>query len=715
MKNTEKTRPQSAIVRRVFKVVGASDAIVLFLRICLLLAVIVPAQWDAAAQGRSATDLYDMGRKAQDAQEYREAIDAYKSALALNPKYGESLAGLAGCFYLIDEYGEALKYVTEAKKYDRENLSLYTLEGSIRAALGEYEAARGIFESVLLKEPNNLDARFGLAELDLSDGKAKQAAKRYLDTLGVSPLNKTSLLSLVRLYSGFGDSATAASYLELATKYYSNDPAVHFTAGSYYDSIKNPKLATFHYRTALDLNPQYYDAALSLAVLYYKQGNPADAIVTAKAALDSDSTLVKYRGRYLLGLFSGQAGNTAESMKNFNAALKLRNDDEISRIALETLALSGLDETDPARRDLARYHFNNGKLFERNSYLSTALLEYRRALQIDPHYQDARYAYGYVQKLQGYPLVYFFNLLLLKDYYKSQDKRVLDDFDLQLKKYNESVSGKWDDKLIEAIGTDTGAVLDAQPEATPQAGKAGSAKFFNQFTIKKNPFTLALYTVQSANSLVHTDADRILVSYFKDALSRSDKISIPESGIAGKFPDDAAVVFSKAEANRKALTGKTDYYAICAFTELDRSFEISCTLYKTKTGSEIKTFNAYRTGNGRITYALAKCALDIDTAMPVRGSIILRELSNAIVDLGRMQGLKKDDTLVIVKQGGTFPDNSLLALSYDEKNVIGEYKVMEADENISYGAVTRKGAYDFINAGDEVLFVRKTGDAEATR
>jgi tetratricopeptide (TPR) repeat protein len=675
-------------------------------------AMVLPAQ--LSAQGQNAIVLYDKGRKAQEAEMYQDAIDAYKSALAINPRYGNPLVGLARCYYLLDEGREALKYVQEAKKYDRNNLSLDALEGSVYAALGDYDKARGLYEYVLGKEPNNLDARFGLAELDIANGKSRQAEKKFLDALAVSPLNKTALLSLVRVCSALGEFDNAASYLELATKYYSNEPVVHFTAGAYYDSVNNAKLAGFHYRTALDLNPEYYQAALSLAILEYRQGKPADAIALARSSLESDSNAIKYKGRYLLGIFTSLAGDTTESIKHFTAAQKNKNDAEVARIALETLALSKLEETNPARRELASYHFKNGKLYEKSSLLSLALSEYRRALQIDPHYQDARLAYGQVTKLQGFPINYFFNLKLLVDYYKSKDPRVLDDYDLQMKKYNESVSHEWEAKLIEATSSDNAAVLDALGATPGGNGTTAPAKLFNQFTLRKNPFTLAVFTVASGNSLVHLDADKILVSYFKDTLSRSEKIAFKDTGIAASFPNALNIVGSRAEANKKALSEKTDYYAICTFKELDRSFEISCALYLTKTGSEIKTFSVYRTGNSDITNALSRCALDIDAALPVRGRIVLRELSTGIVDLGRMQGLKKDDTLVIVKQGGLALDNSNLTLNYETRDVIGEFKVIEVDENISSGLITKKGNYDFVNPDDEVVIASPPAEAANT-
>jgi tetratricopeptide (TPR) repeat protein len=656
------------------------------------------------SQNATAIDLYEQGKKAQDLELYQDAIELYKSSLVKNSHFAGPLVGLAQSYYFLEEYKEALQYVTEARKYEKNNLAIDTLEGLIQTGLQAFDKARERFQYVLGKEPNNLDARFGLAGLDIANGMTKQAAKKYIDTLAVSPFNKPALLALVRIYSGMGDYDAASSYLELATKYYSNDSAVHFEAGKFYDANKNDKLAQFHYKTALDLKPNYYEAMITLGVLDYKQGSTNDAIELAKKAIASQSNDVKYMGRYLLGLFYAKNGNVSDSSKNFIASLRIRNDDEISRITAETLVASKLPETDSLRRDLALYHFKNGKLYEKDSYLSMALNEYRRALQIDPHYEDARFAYGHILKIEGFPLDYLFNLKLLRDYYHNKDTRVLDDYEIELKKYDDSVSHDWQTQLIDATGTDSTPALPNLPDAQDQSKSANDRKLFNQFTIHKNQFVFALYTNPSKNGLMHFEADKALIAYFKDILSRSDKLTFQTDDSNHDQSREFEYVSSPANASRLALDAHADYFIMCKFQELERSFEINATVYLARTGSEIKTFNVYKTGNNKVSSAMAKCAEDIEAALPLKGSIILREFNNGIIDIGRLQGAKNGDSLIIVKKGGLTPDNRSLALGYNDKDVIGNIKITQVDENISLGTIEKSGMYDFINPHDEVVY-----------
>ena len=38
--------------------------------------------------------------------------------------------------------------------------------------------------------------------------------------------------------------------------------------------------------------------------------------------------------------------------------------------------------------------------------------------------------------------------------------------------------------------------------------------------------------------------------------------------------------------------------------------------------------------------------------LPPRGTLLMRKFDEGLIDLGTFQGLKKDDALVIVRQGG---------------------------------------------------------------
>lgn len=96
------------------------------------------------------------------------AIEMYQSALKENPSYNLVYQGLAECFYALDEYDQALSFVESARKYKKDDPDLQNLHGFILVGLGKIDAAKTLFNGVLKKYPNNPEARFGLAEIEVS-------------------------------------------------------------------------------------------------------------------------------------------------------------------------------------------------------------------------------------------------------------------------------------------------------------------------------------------------------------------------------------------------------------------------------------------------------------------------------------------------------------------------------------------------------------------
>ena len=99
-----------------------------------------------------------------------------------------------------------------------------------------------------------------------------------------------------------------------------------------------------------------------------------------------------------------------------------------------------------------------------------------------------------------------------------------------------------------------------------------------------------------------------------------------------------------------------------------------------------------------------KLAGQIAGLMPVRGTLLVRKFGEGAIDIGTFQGVKKGDSLVIVRKGGVRLRPDAPGLIYDDRDVIGDFRVTGVDEAVSQGTVTGRGYFDYINAGDQVLF-----------
>ena len=89
--------------------------------------------------------------------------------------------------------------------------------------------------------------------------------------------------------------------------------------------------------------------------------------------------------------------------------------------------------------------------------------------------------------------------------------------------------------------------------------------------------------------------------------------------------------------------------------------------------------------------------------LPVRGKIIQRSVNDILVDLGTVEGMKKDVVLDVIKAGKITTSDKGLGVTYEEKNHLGTIKITRSGEEISQGILDQNGFYDRVNVGDEVL------------
>ncbi len=616
----------------------------------------------AAAPGAQENQARSLLRQAQElelAGDTLGAIEQYRAALAANPDYGEAEAGLAECFFRLEEYEEALPHALRARRYDQANLALAVLEGRIRIGLGELDSARALFDQVLGREKNNLDARFALAELDIASGKRRNAALKYLETLRIRPDSPQALLALAVLKESEGDPRQAQKYLETALRFHADDPGVRYAAARFALQQGDSARAESHLQAALAVRPDFVEASLLLSRVLLDQGRPAEAIEAVRGLLAGHRDLPM--AWYLLGLAQERSGDLSQAMSSLASASRLAPEDELARLALENLALAKLEIKDESRRKLALPHLERGRRFEERNLLEKALAEYRRCLLLDPESRDGRLAFAGVYRLLGYPAKYRVELDLLRQL-GFRDAVVLDGIEITDSQLLDSVAAQW--------GLD-------------------------QYALERRTYGLALFCIEREAGELHPFAGGELAKYLKDQLRRFDTVVVPEA-------DPLAESFE--EAFRKARELGADYFLILRFEESERSFFAELEQYLGRTGTRVASYRAFRTGNDRVQDCLVLLTSQLEAALPAWGRLVSREFDTGVVDLGRMDGLKAEDRLVVVKRGKVRLRNDGVGLAMDEKDIVGDFQVLRPDERVSEGTLKRKSFFDLTNPGDEVVF-----------
>ena len=616
----------------------------------------------AALPATSAISLWEEGQAAQNEGNYYLAIEKYKAALELNPGYLEALQGLAECYFFLDEYQEALHYVEQGKKYQRQNSRLLNLEGRIYIVQGKLEQARVVFNQILGREPNNVDAMTGIALLEIAAGRTHYALKQLEDALTINPTNRVTLLALALIYESLGETAKVKHYLELALRHHANNYLVHYFAGRYYYLKEEFSRSESQLKTALALQGLYRPARQLLGNLYLLQNKYQLALEVLRPLLSDEGDQVI--PRYLLGMAYWKASDLENAVRSFEGALAAGADDEWSRLALEQLALTSLDQKAAKRKSLSEWRVNRGKLFEARNLLSQALLEYRRALKLDPVSVAARLSFATIFKKRGFPQKYLNELEVLKELGLA-DRQIQEEIDhYQMKQFG-TVAAKWK---------------------------------IDQHDLNRRTVSLAVFCQAPDRDILHPLSGPLILSFFKDILDGFSKLKVAE---------DLAVGQSFEEAFRTARTAKVDYFVMLDFNEAERSFRASLKLYLARTGSLLANFSAERPGNNRIRDTLIRLGEQLEAALPIKGVLLQKQFERGVIDLGSMHQIKVKDELLLVKAGKTSLRNDLLGFNFNDADVVGKIIIENVDEAISEGTLQKKSFYDYISVGDEVLMVPK--------
>jgi len=622
----------------------------------LFLALLVAG--GAAAHAADARGAYLEGLRAQGTEDYALAIEKFKEALSANPAYVEPMIGLAQSFLQLGEYDEAARFAAMARLRDRNNLDLVVLDGRIRIGQGDTASARSLFSTVLADQPNNVEARMGMAEADIADGRARTALSGFARSLKLAPESTKAVLSLAQLSDEMGDQESAGRYYELALKSHASDPHVQLAAAAWLLRTGDYASAEKHAQIALTLAPEMDRARALLGEIYLQAERPQDAtnMLQQVVTKNRDDPLAWYA----LAIAYRRSGDTAKSLASFASALDARPEDEITRIAQEATAIGSLPMDDALRKKLGAFHVAQGQAQEDRNFLEKALAEYRRALILDPTSRDGRVAYARIYRSQGFPDKYLSELQVLAKL-GVKDTFVQDEIEGLTSQLADTISRSWG---------------------------------YDQYNIERRRYVMPVFTMPARNRFLHALASEDVARSFASMLGRFDSISVP---------DGTSVVSGFDDAFRQARSAGTDYFLVVQADEEERSFQAAVDMYLSRTGALIASFSAFRTGNDRVRDSFQKLAEQIAGTLQPRGTLLVRKFNQGLVDEGTFQGVKKGDALIVVRRGGVRLAAEKPGLTYDEKDVLGDFQVTGADEGVSEGTVKIRGYFDYVNAGDTVI------------
>ena len=624
----------------------------------------------AAGNSAAVLEKYNLGMEAQANESYYAASQYYLEVTAENPAFTDAWYKLAECSYKLGEFDLALQYLENAEKYEKNNLAIQNLKGMVYVSLGRIDDGRAIFNNILKKYPNDIDAHFGLAEIELYEGRFSGAQNQYMEALKRQNTNRKALLSLALVNAERGQSEAAENYLRQALAYYSGEPEVHYLASIIYSMKGDYITAEKQARIAVEVNSDYDRAYDMLSTVLYKQSR-------YKEVIDISDYLISRNRKntnawFIKGIAQCKLGNVSAAIQTWTAGLQINPQDEIMRSAMENEVRNTLPLEDSRRSTYAQYHIANAKQYASRYDGSGAVYEYQRALLLDPMNYEARAAYADILEINGMHELYLEQLKFIKEYNSQQ--------------------------LASAGGKKLATQLNDKIEAYDYLLSNTLGKKWNvePFYLDKTRWNIAVFYQDNNSTFIHADTNRLVANAAADIFS----------GVAiTSVKTQVTPVSGYGEAFKNSRAGGFDYFIILSLSEGENDMTLSSTMYSGRTGLEISKNSFYCTGNNRFSTVLRRFRNSVLEKLTVRGKILNRNGKIVLVDLGKAENIVKDAQLKIIKKGQIRTADSGVGLYYRDADVLGTITITTAGEEISEGTIENHGFYDKINIDDEIVLV----------
>jgi tetratricopeptide (TPR) repeat protein len=130
----------------------------------------------------TAREHYKKAEKLFSAEQFNEAIEEYKLAIALRPDYGRAYMGLGDCYYLLKDYDSAIGYFEKSISY-KPYAPTYRYLGDAYLQKGELNQAIEAYKKSVAMDPDYEPAKISLRLSQARKNNQAQGLHRWYNWL----------------------------------------------------------------------------------------------------------------------------------------------------------------------------------------------------------------------------------------------------------------------------------------------------------------------------------------------------------------------------------------------------------------------------------------------------------------------------------------------------------------------------------------------------
>ncbi|XP_064638552.1 protein O-mannosyl-transferase TMTC4-like [Lineus longissimus] len=226
------------------------------------------------------------------------AIEKYRRAIELHPKYDQAMNNLANILKEKNELLEAEELLEGAVKIRPTFAAAWMNLGIVQAGLKKSEAAELSYFNALLHRRNYPDCYFNLGNLYLDLKQNTQALIAWTNATKLKPTHVNAWSNALILLDNLGRLEDAIYIGQQALQHLPNDPQINYQMANIYGKKEKYRESERHFLRAI----QVKDTALfqtNLGVLYHRWGKYSKAEKAYVRSLELDSSLQNSAHEYL--------------------------------------------------------------------------------------------------------------------------------------------------------------------------------------------------------------------------------------------------------------------------------------------------------------------------------------------------------------------------------------------------------------------------------
>lgn len=581
-----------------------------------------------------------------------DALNSFKKVLELDNKNSEAISGIAKILTMDGNYQKAIELVKVGLNENPYNSLLIKSEAAILLEKGDYELAYRKLENAKYKTSVDYDFNILLVQAYIESKHFKKARKLLKDILKNYPENPQTFIEQAKL-----------NFKVAGEKKVKN-----------LEKLMKRSLSLLQTAYALDQNNDEGAKLLVKNLIWLDKLKDANVYCSQLIEKHPRDSSLWYLNAYL----NSRIGNKNKAVKSYSRSIRWNAFDEIGRYAAENFAVKNLNEYNSLRKKLGKYRYNRYKLDLSDFLYRDAEFNLNRSLLLIPR----------SKKL---------NKLALKFYDRNKNLTGLIHI---LEKMRES--NPKNVKIQNRIRT----TLRRMKRSL--AYKEGFIKMdgLHEFTFR-NPPKIFIFDPSPEKFLPdHPDSPIIIGDSIKFALNQKPEINV----IQGK---DERKIRNKI-GNLKGSTSYTKgiYYSYDNLSVLDsytkkfgtfirfvgygkfasykERIDFDFHVYDRRIGKVICNVDMMLRGKNALVELSNRVSEKIVKCLPKSGNIIKIKTDRVIVNLGRVDGIKKGDMLLVKR---------------DSRN-ISKLKVKELDELLSSAVPLSRNWKRNIGKNDKVYIIK---------